>query len=248
MVGAVIRRRRGARARLSRTRSVRLESSANPGALVRAAPLRAFYAALLTRAAARGTLRVATLHLDDAPAAMLWALQVYNRLWLLKMAYHDRVARISPGVLLMRFVLRTAHDLRLDAVEFLADDAPWQQRWQPVARCYTSALAVPLTARGLIGLGLNAVFSAPAAPAGSRHASGAHDRLRHAARHELRLPAALRGRPDECVRGCTSGGASSSASRRPWRAARQRFTIALLPLRRRRRRLGRVVARCPLPV
>ena len=138
-----------------------------PGALVRAAPLRAFYAALITRAAARGTLRVATLHLDEAPAAMLWALEAYDRLWLLKMAYQDRVARISPGVLLMRFVLRTAHDLRLDAVEFLADDALWQQRWQPVARCYTSALAVPLTARGLIGLGLNAVFSAPAAPAGS---------------------------------------------------------------------------------
>ena len=150
---------------------------------MRAAPLRAFYAALLTRAAARGTLRVATLHLDDAPAAMLWALQAYNRLWLLKMAYHDRVARISPGVLLMRFVLRTAHDLRLDAVEFLADDAPWQQRWQPVARCYTSALAVPLTARGLIGLGLNAC-SAPRGTCWICHAFGAHDRLRHAARHE----------------------------------------------------------------
>lgn len=129
--------------------------------LARAAPPRRFYGALAARAAARGTLRVATLRIAGDLVAMLYALQACNRLWLLKMAYDERVARVSPGVLLMRFVLQMGHDLKLGAVEFLGEDAAWQQRWRPVARTYTSALVVPLTARGLVGLGLNAALTAP---------------------------------------------------------------------------------------
>jgi hypothetical protein len=60
----------------------------------------------------------------------------------------------------MHDALRLAHDRRLAGFEFLGDAAPWQERWRPGLRRYTSALAVPLSARGLAGLGLTVICSA----------------------------------------------------------------------------------------
>ena len=203
----------GLDARLSRPRSVRLESSANPGRWRGPRPcvrsMRRCSPAPPPAARSASPPCIST----SAPAAMLWALQAYNRLWLLKMAdLGPRGAHLAWGA---ADALRVAHRPRSAARRGRVPGPTtrlWQQRWQPVARCYTSALAVPLTARGLIGLGLNAVFSAPSAPAGSRHASGAHDRLRHAGRHDVMIDDDARG---ERGCSCTRAELRSSAALRP---------------------------------
>ena len=131
-----------------------------PGGAARREQLNTFYAALASRAATRGTLRVGVLHIGQKAAAMQLCLEAYQRLWLLKAADDHAFTHVSPGFLLMHQIVRYAHEQRLAAVEFLGEAAPWQMRWQPVERTYTSALAVPLTARGLSDLALDTVSRA----------------------------------------------------------------------------------------
>jgi CelD/BcsL family acetyltransferase involved in cellulose biosynthesis len=132
------------------------ELAPSPWMNEKGAPLRVFYRALATRAAARGTLRVGVLHAGGRLVAFQWGLEAYRRLWLLSRA-HDTAANWSPDVVLMSHLIRVAHEQRLAAVEFWGDDAPWQMRWQPAARTFASTMAVPLTARGLSGLAIDAM-------------------------------------------------------------------------------------------
>ena len=195
-----------------------------PGALARAAPLRAFYAALITRAAARGTLRVATLHLDEAPAAMLWAVEAYNRLSAAEDGLSGpRGAHLAWGAV---DAFRVAHRPRSAARR---GRVPGRRRAMAAALAAGGALLHLRPRRAAHGpradrVGPERSVQRPAGTCSICHAFGAHDRLRHAARHELRLPAALRGRPTNAF-GLHVGRSFSSASRRLWRAARQRFTL-----------------------
>jgi len=133
---------------------------AEPSRETRRERLRAFYSALASRAATRGTLRVGVLHIGHEAGAMQLCLEAYQRLWLLRAADDPAFTHVSPGFLLMHQIIKYAHEQRLASVEFLGEAAPWQMRWQPVERTYTSALAVPLTARGLSNLALDAISRA----------------------------------------------------------------------------------------
>ena len=132
-------------------------SSSEGGPTSRDQPLRTFYASLASRAAARGTLRVGVMHIGQRVAAVQLCLEVYQRLWLLKTAHDDAFSHVSPGLLLTHQSVRFAHEQRLASLEFLGEAAPWQKCWRPVTRTRASALAFPLTARGLSGLALDAI-------------------------------------------------------------------------------------------
>jgi CelD/BcsL family acetyltransferase involved in cellulose biosynthesis len=112
--------------------------------------LRAFFLRYLGRAAARGRLRVATLFLGSERAAMEVAVDAYNRRWQLKTAYHEAVARFSPGIQLMSASIRDSFDRGLASYEFLGVAESWEERWLPEVRRYQKLLLYPPSARGLV--------------------------------------------------------------------------------------------------
>jgi CelD/BcsL family acetyltransferase involved in cellulose biosynthesis len=110
------------------------------------------------RIAARlGMLRMLFLRIGDATAAARMNFEYDNRLWDFKIAYDERWASCSPGILLMHETLRYAVERRLDAYEFLGTAAPWQHRWPIDLRPINSVRFYPLSSSGGVLLGYDAV-------------------------------------------------------------------------------------------
>lgn len=132
-----------------------------------------FYTAYLSAAARRGRAVVSRLHVGAEIAAMELAVQAYNRLWALKIGYDERFATLGPGLLLSDASVIAAFDEGLDGYEFLGAAEDWQDRWAPTAREYRTVTLYPLSARGLAGLGADAVrFVGRKAPTLASHLTG----------------------------------------------------------------------------
>jgi hypothetical protein len=113
-------------------------------------PLRGpFYREVAAQAAARGNLRLALLSIGGRPAAMQYALEFRNRLWLLKVGYDERFARSSPGHLLLREVIADAARRSLEAIEFLGTNEPWIKLWTREEQDFVSIRAYPFGLRGM---------------------------------------------------------------------------------------------------
>jgi len=133
---------------------VRLEAAGWKGrertALAAKPVLQAFFRCYTTRTAQTGTLRVFRLMIGDTLAAAQIAVQVYERLWVLKIAYNEALARCSPGLLLTAEALAYARRAGLRSYEFLGAPEAWEQRWQPECRPCTLFIFYPYTMRGCI--------------------------------------------------------------------------------------------------
>jgi CelD/BcsL family acetyltransferase involved in cellulose biosynthesis len=98
-------------------------------AIVQDPATHAFYCQLAEQAAARGELALWFLRLDGKAIAFDFALEHHGRLLLLKTAYDEQYARVSPGQLLVENELRDAVARGLVECDFLGDSAPAKLDW-----------------------------------------------------------------------------------------------------------------------
>jgi CelD/BcsL family acetyltransferase involved in cellulose biosynthesis len=138
---------------------VRLEASGWKGrsgsALRHRDALRSFFLEAAHATASRGALRVARLWVGEDLAAAQLAIAAYGRLWVLKIAFDERLARCSPGLILTGEAVKDAIDQRFVAYEFLGVAEPWERRWNPVLHEYVTAHVYPSTAQGSLALALD---------------------------------------------------------------------------------------------
>jgi CelD/BcsL family acetyltransferase involved in cellulose biosynthesis len=109
--------------------------------LARDAERGAFYRRYAQFAEASGELRVSFLRIGGRAAAMQIMVERARRVWLLKIAYDEELARCSPGQLLLEDTVRDAQARGLEAVEFLGSAAPWTRVWTKREHEYVRVLA-----------------------------------------------------------------------------------------------------------
>lgn len=117
----------------------------------------AFYRTYLGYAARRGRARISSLRVDGQVVAMELAIEAYRRVWSLKIGYDERFAHLGPSLLLADAGIKAAFDQGLEGYEFLGAAEPWQERWEPTAQEYRAVTLYPMSLRGLVGLGSDAV-------------------------------------------------------------------------------------------
>jgi CelD/BcsL family acetyltransferase involved in cellulose biosynthesis len=131
---------------------VRLEGSGWKGrsgsALQHRDSLRSFFFEVARATAARGALRVSRLWVGGDLAAAQLAIAAYSRLWVLKIAFDERLARCSPGLILTGEAVKDAVDQGFVAYEFLGVAEAWERRWRTVVRPYSAALVYPKSPSG----------------------------------------------------------------------------------------------------
>lgn len=148
---ANLRRRRRALAALGEVRAERCSDSAawveagmelelsgwkgrSGTAIVQDAATCGFYTNLARLLGPQGQLALWALYFDERLIAFQFGLEYRGSYALLKPAYDETLARYSPGQLLMAEVLRDAIARGLTRFEFLGEDMPWKQDWQPDTR------------------------------------------------------------------------------------------------------------------
>ncbi len=109
-----------------------------------------FFVRYAAEQAQSGALRIAFLRIDGRPVAMQVAVERANRLWLLKIGYHESWAHCSPGRLLMAEVVRKATQQGLSSIEFLGSEAPWTREWTRDERPCVAAAFYPLRPRSAL--------------------------------------------------------------------------------------------------
>jgi CelD/BcsL family acetyltransferase involved in cellulose biosynthesis len=115
---------------------------------------------LYSKAASRlGTLRLGFLRINNQPAAVLLAVECFNRFWALKVGYDEAFSRCSPGILLMHETIHHAFKNGLEAYEFLGSDAPWMHIWTNQINSYVTAHIYPFSIKGQLGLGIDVASS-----------------------------------------------------------------------------------------
>jgi CelD/BcsL family acetyltransferase involved in cellulose biosynthesis len=119
--------------------------------------LRAFFRFYCERTAEQGTLRMFRLRVAENVAAVQMAVELYNRLWVLKIGYDEALGHCSPGLLLTAEAIRYALDRRLECYEFLGGVETWVQRWKPSPRDHRLVLFYPWTVAGCVGVSLDIV-------------------------------------------------------------------------------------------
>lgn len=113
--------------------------------------LHCFFREYGLRASARNELRVTVLRFGSVVAAVGLGVEVYNRMWQLKIAYDEELARYRPGQLLIHSSIQSACEHNLDAFEFLGVADHWKVRWKPQEHAYRLLAVYPLTSRGIVG-------------------------------------------------------------------------------------------------
>ena len=118
--------------------AMRVEASGWKGrsgtALAMAEKQRRFFRVYGCRMVESGALRMAFLRIGLKIVAMQYAVQMNDRLWILKIGYDEQYGRCSPGLLLMQLMLRYAAECGLRSYEFLGSPAPWINRWTDLKR------------------------------------------------------------------------------------------------------------------
>ena len=111
-------------------------------------------------ASASGLLRFFWLRIGGSIAAAKIAVEVYDRLWVLKIGYNASMARCSPGFLLTAETITYAASRGLKSYEFLGSAEDWERRWRPVDRPTNLLVFYPWSMRGCLGASLDIAGSA----------------------------------------------------------------------------------------
>jgi CelD/BcsL family acetyltransferase involved in cellulose biosynthesis len=119
--------------------------------------LGAFFHSYATRTADAGTLRLFRLRIGNRTAAVQMAVEVYGKLWVLKIGYDETFARCSPGLLLTAEAIQHAFERGLKSYEFLGGVEDWEKRWNPRLREHRFVLFYPWTVAGCVGVSLDVV-------------------------------------------------------------------------------------------
>jgi CelD/BcsL family acetyltransferase involved in cellulose biosynthesis len=119
--------------------------------------LRAFFRFYCDRTAEQGSVRFFRLRIGNAVAAVQMAVEIYSRLWILKIGYDEALAHCSPGLLLTAEAVRYALTQRLKSYEFLGGVEQWEERWKPCSRDHRFLVFYPWTVSGCVGVSLDAV-------------------------------------------------------------------------------------------
>jgi CelD/BcsL family acetyltransferase involved in cellulose biosynthesis len=109
-----------------------------------------FYTEVAHWAAARGTLRLGFLRLDDQAVACELMLEEGRTLYSLKAGFGQDFRRYSPGHLIVHDILADAFARRLASYEFLGADEPAKLRWTDRTRERLALQAFAPTAPGLV--------------------------------------------------------------------------------------------------
>jgi CelD/BcsL family acetyltransferase involved in cellulose biosynthesis len=96
--------------------------------------VRSFYEQVVAWSAARGSLTVAILRLNDRPLATEVGLRESGVHYAIKGSYDASYARFSPGKLLFEAVLDRAFETGLERVELLGAEDPYKRAWTPHSR------------------------------------------------------------------------------------------------------------------
>lgn len=115
----------------------------NGTALASQATLRAFFVALASRLAERGTLRMCMLECGNEPVAAQICVEQDRRFWVLKMGYDEQWSRCSPGMLLTADTIQYALESSRSGFEFLGVAEPWQRQWTPQERPHCAVVFYP---------------------------------------------------------------------------------------------------------
>jgi CelD/BcsL family acetyltransferase involved in cellulose biosynthesis len=150
-------------------RFARLEAAGwkgrNRSALLTKSSLGAFFEAYVRRAAARGRLRFWYLFMGADLAAAQMTIDAHGSMWVLKIAYDETRAKLSPGLQLTAAALEDAVSRGLTACEFIGSADEWKQRWHGELRALRLVLVYPGSARGVAAFGADAVVRATRAAA-----------------------------------------------------------------------------------
>lgn len=114
---------------------------------------RDFFCRYGLRAAEKGILRIAFMHIDSEPVAMQFVVQTGGSFWLLKIGYKETYSKYSPGMLLMLETLRYAAQQGLASYEFLGASEPWTRRWTACERPSVRMDVYPFTVKGMCAFG-----------------------------------------------------------------------------------------------
>jgi CelD/BcsL family acetyltransferase involved in cellulose biosynthesis len=102
-----------------------------------------------------GTLRLFILRVGGRIAASQIAVEVCERLWVVKIAYDETLSECSPGFLLTAEAIWDAARRGLRGYEFLGSGEAWEQRWKPQAHAALLVAFYPWTVRGCVGASLD---------------------------------------------------------------------------------------------
>ena len=134
-------------------------------ALLTKQALHVFFGDYARRAAARGTLRVWYLRIGAALAAAQISLEENGAVWVLKIAYDERLRHLSPGFQLTFAMLKDACERGLGTCEFLGSADDWKRRWRGSLQPLGLVLVYPRSWRGLAALGVDGAAHAANAAA-----------------------------------------------------------------------------------
>ena len=121
--------------------------------------MKRFFRVYSRAACGLGTLRLCFLRLNDKPVAVMLAVEIFNRFWVLKIGYDEAFSRCSPGILLVHETIRHAFEKKLETYEFLGNDADWMHMWTKQQHPYVTARIYPFSIVGHVGLGMDTIFA-----------------------------------------------------------------------------------------
>jgi CelD/BcsL family acetyltransferase involved in cellulose biosynthesis len=116
-----------------------------------------FVTELARRFAASGELRISFLRVNTRAVAMSIDLEFDGSLWGIKTGYRESAHRASPGMLLMREILRDACSRNLNRYEFLGCGDGSQAAWATGARRLQTLVYYPYSFRGMLAFGMDVI-------------------------------------------------------------------------------------------
>jgi CelD/BcsL family acetyltransferase involved in cellulose biosynthesis len=122
--------------------------------------MQSFFRTYARMAAQAGTLRMFFLRVGDRVAAAQIAVEVYERLWVLKIGYDEALSRCSPGFLLTAEAIGYAARQGLRSYEFLGAAEAWEQRWRSETRACALVAFYPYSVRGGVSASVDAAGAA----------------------------------------------------------------------------------------
>jgi len=112
--------------------------------------------AYLDACAKERTARIMTMRIGGEIAAMKLAVIHDGRLWEIKIAYDEKYARCSPGILLTHETLRRASSENLSAYEFAGEEEAWERLWTGSSHTHQDFRLYPMAPAGLAALARDA--------------------------------------------------------------------------------------------
>jgi CelD/BcsL family acetyltransferase involved in cellulose biosynthesis len=93
-----------------------------------------FYSRYAPIAAAKGTLRIPILYLDNEPLAYDYALFDDSVYYLLKTSYKQKWQEMYPGFVLRKRLVEWAYAQKAREIDFLGKEEEWKMKWTTTAR------------------------------------------------------------------------------------------------------------------